>query len=46
MTTKEVAEEIIKALSDRKGFDGWYGNIDDDTKKEIIDEMSQIIDGK
>jgi hypothetical protein len=38
------ANEIIDALSDRGGFDGWWDYLDDDTKTEILNEIQSIID--
>lgn len=41
---KEPAKQIIAALEDRGGFDSWWYQIDKEDKKEIIDEIAQIID--
>jgi len=42
---KNKAEELLnKMLSSRGGFDGWWGNIDDDIQEEIIEEITQIIE--
>ena len=43
MTPQEKAEAIIDMLSSRGGFDGWWGNIDDDTQEEIIEEITKIM---
>jgi hypothetical protein len=37
-----VGSYIIEVLCDRKGFDDWWDNLDDDIRQEIIDEL----DGK
>lgn len=37
-------EQIISALSNRGGFDGWWGDIDEDIQQEIIAEIDAIID--
>jgi hypothetical protein len=44
MTPQEKAEAIIDMLSSRGGFDGWWGNIDDDIQEEIIEEITKIIE--
>jgi len=38
------SEKIISALCDRGGFDGWWGNIDEDIQNEILTMMDHIID--
>lgn len=42
MTT---AERIIEALSSRGGFDGWWDDIDEEMKQEVIAEIDAIVDG-
>lgn len=39
----EKTNKIINMLSDRGGFDGWWGNIDDDIQDEIKGEIESII---
>lgn len=39
----EYAQKIITMLCGRSGFDGWWGDIDDDTKQEIRCELADII---
>lgn len=41
---KKVVAEIIDALCDRKGFDDWWYNLDDDIEKEIEEEIEKIIE--
>ena len=36
--------EIIDSLGDRKGFDDWWYNLDDDIEKEIVTELESIIE--
>jgi len=43
---KEIVNEIIDALCDRGGFDGWWGNIDEDIQNEIKEELVNIIKSK
>ncbi len=38
-----LVDNIIAILSARKGFDGWWNNIDDDIQEEIIDEIVALI---
>lgn len=42
-TFKVISKTIIEKLSDRQGFDGWWGNIDDDIQKEILKEIEDIV---
>lgn len=37
-----TAEAIFKMLFDR-GFDHWWGGIDEDTQIEITDELNKIV---
>ena len=39
-----IADRIITALSDRRGFRGWFDEIDCETQKEIAEEIKSIID--
>lgn len=43
---KEIVNEIISALCDRGGFDGWWDSVDADTQKEIKKELEKIIKSK
>lgn len=46
MTPKEKAEDIIKVLTNRNGFnDIWY-NLDEGIQHEIIDEIEYILNVK
>jgi len=38
------AEQIIELLSDRNGFDGWWGMIDDEIQEEILNELTELIE--
>jgi len=41
-TEKEsVAHQIINSLCDRKGFDDWWYNIDEDIQQSIIDDITE-----
>lgn len=40
---REIVIKIIDALNNRGGFDDWWGNIDPDTKEEIISELESIV---
>lgn len=46
MAERTTAGMIISMLSDRGGFDDWWGNIDIDTQLEILSEMNKIIEEK
>jgi hypothetical protein len=39
-----LVNTIISILSDRQGFDGWWGNIDIPIQKEIREEIRKLID--
>jgi hypothetical protein len=41
---KKCVLEIIDSLGDRKGFDDWWYNLDDDIEKEIVTELESIIE--
>lgn len=38
-----IAQRVIDFLSDRKGFDHWWDNIDDDIQEEIIRELDEMV---
>jgi len=40
------AQQVIDYLGDRKGFDGWYHDIDPDTKNEILEGLALLLDGR
>lgn len=39
----ELAGNIIKFFSKRKGFDHWWYNIDEDIRQEIINDLHEIL---
>jgi hypothetical protein len=43
MTT---AERIISALSNRRGFDGWWDDMGEDIQQEVIAEIEGIVVGE
>lgn len=47
MITKLLATTIVKSiilsLSNRNGFNNWWGNIDDDIQQEIIEELIDLV---
>lgn len=46
IAVKKTVIEIFNALSDRGGFDGWWDNIDWETKNEIEAEIETIIENQ
>ena len=40
---KELIEKIINELNGRSGFDDWWYNIDEDTQKEITENLINIL---
>ena len=38
---KDTVDKIIDNLIDRGGFDGWWGNLDDDIQDEIKEEIEK-----
>jgi hypothetical protein len=43
MTKEEQIDKMIELLSDRRGFDGWWEDIDEDIQNEIKEEMLSVI---
>lgn len=47
---KSIAEKIIEDFRDRRGFDGWWCDIDEDIQEEIllsiVDLLPDFIDSK
>lgn len=41
----ELVDELIEALSDRKGFRSFWDGIDEDTQEEIREELAEIVEG-
>ena len=39
---KQMVDEMIKELQSRGGFDGWWDEIDDDTKDDIVSALIAI----
>lgn len=42
----DLAQQIIEYLGDRKGFDGWWHDIDSDSQNEIVNGLSGLLSGK
>ena len=40
MKDEKIILELLLLLEKRGGFDGWWGNIDEDIKIEIIIELA------
>lgn len=43
-TPTKLAKEIISTLNNRGGFDHWWDSIEEDIRKEIIEELSLVIE--
>ena len=45
--TKEEAEHcvevVLRCLMNRKGFDDWWGNIDEEIEREIREELAKDV---
>jgi len=39
-----LTDMIISILSNRKGFDDWFGSLDDSISDNIIDELDETIE--
>lgn len=37
-------KKILNMLNDRKGFDGWWDDIDEEIQNEIAEEIRKIIE--
>ena len=44
MDLQKIANNIIDELSGRRGFNGWWNDIDEDTQDEIKTCIADIID--
>jgi hypothetical protein len=40
---QELADGVIGVLSDRGGFDSWWGDIDEEVLNEIIDAIADYL---
>ena len=40
----KIYDAILDNLNDRKGFDYWYHDIDEDVKDEMKTDISEVID--
>jgi hypothetical protein len=40
---KKCVSEILDSLCNRKGFDDWWYNLDEDIEQEIESELEEII---
>ncbi len=38
-----IVTAVLGVLGDRKGFDHWWHNIDDDTKEELLNALTQAV---
>ena len=43
---KQIVEEMINFLRDRGGFDDWWGNVDEETQNEMIEQLEEIVKNK
>jgi len=44
-TNQELAQDIIKTLSKRRGFDGFWYEIDEENQQEIIEDIVSCLKG-
>jgi len=42
---EEKSWNVLRFFSGRKGFDYWWGNIEDDIKNEIFAELIETLEG-
>ena len=42
-TTETIVFEFLNEMLDRRGFDDWWSEVDDDTKVEILDSLVESI---
>lgn len=43
LLTTTIVNTVISSLSNRNGFDDWWGNIDDSIQQEIIEELIDLV---
>lgn len=44
MNYSNKADSVIQFFMDRKGFDNWYNDIDEETEDEIKKELSELLE--
>lgn len=42
--TENAAKKIIKLLDGRGGFDGWWSEVAEEDKRDILDEIADIVE--
>lgn len=44
---RSLAEKIVSAvmldLSDRSGFDGWWGSVDEDVQLDVVTDLEDVV---
>lgn len=40
----KAAHAVIEELEDRSGFDGWWGDLDEDIQSDILTAVAEKID--
>lgn len=43
---ERIVFSLIDELSDRGGFDGWWGNIDGEIQQEILESLVKVLENK
>lgn len=46
LISRVITASLLSELGDRAGFDGWWGDIDDDIRQEIVCTLEEIVDGR
>ena len=44
LKANRVVQAVLKALNNRRGFDDWWGNLDDDIRREIERKLIAAIE--
>jgi hypothetical protein len=42
MNNADIAALVVQELLDRKGFDDWYDQLDEDIQQEIVDAIADM----
>lgn len=44
MSASQLVRVVLAGLADRRGFDDWWGSLDEDIRAEIIEELTVAVE--